>query len=87
MFSFLPLKSSKTLMELCVINLGGWAERESGREGGREGGKGGREGGRERREGGREEGREGGREGEKAGRGRQRKFNIELLHIDLGPQG
>ena len=65
MFSFLPLKSSKTLMELCVINLGGWAERESGREGERREG-GGREGGREGREGEREggrEGREGGREG------------------------
>ena len=52
MFSFLLLRSSKMLMELCVINLGGWAEREregERREGGRE--KGGREGGRERKEG------------------------------------
>ena len=48
MFSFLLLKSSKMLMELCVINLGGWAER-GGREGERR--EGGREGGRERKEG------------------------------------
>ena len=54
MFSFLLLKSSKMLMELCVINLGGWAETE-GREG-------------ERREGGREGGREEGK-GKKGGRG------------------
>ena len=68
MFSFLLLKSSKMLMELCVINLGGWAETE-GREGER------REGGREKggREGGREEGRKGKERREEGGR--QRKFN------------
>ena len=45
MFSLPSLKSSKTLMELCVINLVDEVERE--REGGREGGRerGGWEGG------------------------------------------
>ena len=55
MFSLPSLKSSKTLMELCVINLVDEVER--GREGGRE----------EGRERGREDVREGRREGRRVG--------------------